>query len=959
MRVGFGRWLDKLKSLADGGLLVFCLAFAVYVLTVGPDVSLWDSGEFVCCAVGLDVGHPPGAPLYWLILRIATMLVPAAYAALACSVVSALCCAGAAAVLSLVVREVLLWWAECSSSVPSRLSLFAAQTSAGLAWAWADSVWAVAVETEVYGAASLLGFSLLLFALRWRHGGDGRLLALACLFVGLLAGVHWLGWLMLPLATAVVGERWGRRGMVMGFLGGCVAVPLLAWLASGHFFDFAALCDFAAVNVFCLPVGVGWAVGSVLVVALLLGLAAYWRGRRAGACALALLLVSVGFLSFAIPLLRGGVAAVSVSSPSDAQRLSDYMRRSQYGSRPLFYGPTYASRPDGFESEVSMRYDAAEGRYVPSEQVTDYSYPSDQKSLFPRMSIRDEEALWAYNVWASPEGWPDSIPSLGANIRFLLSYQMGHMMARYVMWNFCGRQNSRIGDGGYLSGNFICGIPSLDRARIHLEEYDSPAEGRYVLFGIPLILILIGCVLTVRGAPLRISLLLFAWVVVTGPALAFYVDMPPYEPRERDYIFILLFAALCVFLGFALWRIYIFAERWVGKLSNRLGLTGKRVVAAIAAFAVPTLMAVGGFAPHDRSGDTLVADMAKSVLDLCPADGVIVVGGDNDTYPLWYAQEVLDYRRDVRVVNFGLLSADWYVASLVRAGRGNAPLRMRHADLAARLRLQNTWLLPGGPDTLELKDLRPASETALGQSFYLPSDALWLSFADTSVVLHMAKESLDPAELLLLEMAAENSARRICLMPNVVPTESLGLRPYLKDIGPVAYLVPDTNDISPLGRWQLFNGAMHLPDSEAFSPSSDEIDQLDRLCLRRFCNDVAEDALARADVGSAVLALRSSLSWLPISLGSLDAEELRTARLLHRAGEKYLARRALTDIASRCSLTLRRAQALAEGAPATSRALVDGISPLTLELVDVLRETGNDDVALGLANLIRSLPVAQ
>ncbi len=959
MRVSLGRWLDRLKSLADGGLLVFCLAFAVYVLTVGPDVSLWDSGEFVCCAVGLDVGHPPGAPLYWLVLRLATMFVPAVYAALACSVVSALCCAGAAAVLSLVVRELLMWWSEGSGSSPSRLSLFVAQTSAGLAWAWADSVWAVAVETEVYGAACLLGFSVLLLALRWRRIGDWRMLALACLFVGFLAGVHWLGWLVLPLAAAVVGNLWGRRGMIVGFLAGCVAVPILAWLASGHFFDFAAMCDFAAVNLLGLPVGVGWALGTVLVVALLLGLAVYWRGRRVGDCALAVVLVSVGFLSFALPLLRSGSVAVSVSSPSDAQRLSDYMGRSQYGSRPLFYGPTYASRPDGFESEVSMRYDAAEDRYIPTEQVTDYSYPSDQKSLFPRMTLTDDEARWAYNIWASPDGWPDSIPSLGENIRFLLSYQMGHMMARYVMWNFCGRQNSRIGDGGYLSGNFICGIPAIDRARIHLEEYDSPSEGRYALYGIPLILILIGCVLTVRNAPLRISLLLLAWVAIAGPGLAFYVDMPPYEPRERDYIFITLFAVLCIFVGVALWRFFLLAERWLAAVSDGWRMRGRRIVACVAAFAVPALMAVGGYAPHDRSGDTLVSDMAKSVLDLCPADGVVVVGGDNDTYPLWYAQQVLGYRRDVRVVNFGLLSADWYVASLTRAGRGNAPLRMRHADLASRLRLQSTWLLPGGPDTLELKGLRPASETVLGQSFYLPSDALWLPFADTSVVVRVAKESLEPAELLLLEMAAENPARRICLMPNVVPAENLGLSPYLKNIGPVAYLVPDTNDISPLGRWQLFNGAMRLPDAAAYSPSSDEVDQLDRLCLRRFCNDVAEDALARADAGSALYALRSSLSWLPMSLGTIDAESLRAARLLHSAGDRYLARRALTDIASRCSLTLRRAQALADGAPATSRALVDGVAPLTLDLVDVLRETGNDDVALGLANLIGSLPVAQ
>ena len=184
-----GRLPNILKGWADGGLHVFCLAFFVYMLTVGPAVSLWDSGEFVCCAAGLDVGHPPGAPLYWLLLRLAVILAPAGSAAMACSVVSALCCAGAAAVLSLVAREVLLWWAE-GGAAPSRASLLVAQTAAGLSWAFADSVWAAAVETEVYGAAALMSFSVLLLAMRWRRTGGGRLVALACLLVGCSTNVH-------------------------------------------------------------------------------------------------------------------------------------------------------------------------------------------------------------------------------------------------------------------------------------------------------------------------------------------------------------------------------------------------------------------------------------------------------------------------------------------------------------------------------------------------------------------------------------------------------------------------------------------------------------------------------------------------------------------------------------------------------------------------------------------------
>lgn len=947
-----GRLPKVLKGWADGGLHVFCLAFFVYMLTVGPAVSLWDSGEFVCCAVGLDVGHPPGAPLYWLLLRLAVILAPAGSAAMACSVVSALCCAGAAAVLSLVAREVLLWWAE-GGAAPSRASLLVAQTAAGLSWAFADSVWAAAVETEVYGAAALMSFSVLLLAMRWRRTGGGRLVALAWLLVGGSAGVHWLGWILLPVSFAVAGSRFSRRAVVIGFFAGLAAVALLVWLASGHFFDLAFLCDVAAVNVLGLPVGAGWGVGALIVPVALLLAAAAWRGRMAGRCAAGCLLVSLGFLSYAVPLLRSGVAEVSVGAPSDAQRLSDYMARSQYGERPLLRGPSYASRPDGFVYEARMDYSDSLGRYVPVARPADYSFPSSQMSFFPRMTSRADEALWAYNVWASPSGWPDSIPSFADNLRFFFSYQLNHMMLRYVMWNFCGRQNSLIGDGGYLSGNFICGIRPLDDARLHMVEYDSPADGMFALFGIPLVLALAGLVVAVRRARLRVSFVLLVWLLLAGPALVVFLNVPPFEPRERDYVFLPLFGVLCVFIAIALWRVY-------SSLRARVSSRGLSLAWASAlAIAVPALMACQGFAPHDRSGDKLVDDLSVSVLNLCPPNSVIVVGGDNDTYPLWYAQQVLGCRRDVRVVNFGLLSSDWYVGRMMKPSRGADALVMTHGALALRRQLQPAWLLPGAvPDNLPLSSLRRAASTELGESFYLPTSNVSIRIAGQPVTLSVGKQSLEPAELLLLEILDENPSRPVCLMPDVIPAAELGLAPYVHDVGPLAYVEPDTAAISPLRRWQLLHGAVSLPDAQDYCPSPDEADQLSRLRLRSFCASVAEEAIARGDTDAALTALRSSLSWQPADCGAPDADALRVARLLYRAGDVYLSRKVLTTLASRLSLSLRRAQALSPHAPATAHALAAGLAPLALDLVDALRETGNADVAIALANIISSLPVA-
>lgn len=939
-----------LQGWAEGGLHVFCLALAFYLLTVGPAASLWDSCEFVCCAAGLDVGHPPGAPLYWLVLRLFTMVAPSGCEALACSVASALCCAGAAAVLSLVVREFGLW---AFPSVTGR-TLLVAQTVAGLTWAFADSVWAVAVETEVYGAACLLGFLALLLALRFRRVADGRLLLLGCLTVGMSAGVHWLAWLLLPVSAAVALARKGREAMSVGAVGGCVAVWILVWLASGHVFDFALLADVAAVNILGLPVGVGWAVGALAVPVALLAVAFVWRRSLLGHVATGLFLVLVGFSAYALPMVRGGVAAVSVSAPSDAQRLSDFMARRQYGSRPLILGPTYASRPDGFTSEVSLCYSDSLMRYVATERPVDYSYPTSELSLFPRMTVRSEEALWAYRAWANPDGWPDAIPSLADNFRFFASYQLGHMMMRYVMWNFCGRQNADIGDGGYLTGNFICGIPALDNARLHMVEYDEPRDGRYALFGLPLVLMVIGCVVTVRRAPARVSCALLLWGALCGPALALYVNMPPYEPRERDYIFLLLYAVLCLCAGVAVAGACALAERRLNGARRCVG----RLVAGVLALSVPALMVCQGYEPHNRSGNTIVDDLAVSMLDLCPEDAVIVVGGDNDTYPLWYAQEVLGHRRDVRVVNYGLLASDWYVRQLTRAGRGSAPLAMAHAPLAVEGRLQQTIIVPNDSMAVPISMARHAAQSELGESLILESDKVDIAMADTFVTVAIGKPFLEPQELLLLELVSQNPTRPVCLMPDVVPTADLGLDPYAADLGPLTYLLPDTSRLTPTRRWQLLTGAIHLPDAETYAPSADETAQIERLNLRTLCANVARDALDRGDAPSAVRALRLSLSWQPVECGRLDPETIRMAQLLATSGDVFLSRKVLTTVASRITLQLSRAQALAEDAPATARAIVDAHAPLTLELIDALRETGNDDVARSFANFVESLPVA-
>lgn len=924
---------NAIKSWAGCETLVFCLALFVYALTLRPGLALWDSGEFICAATGLDVGHPPGAPLYWLVLRLATILAPFAYTAAACNAVSALSCAAAAALLYRCVRLMLHWGAASLSSEARAV----AGVCAGLTWAFCGSTWAVAVETEVYGAASLLAFAILWAALRWQASREWRFVMLLALLVGVTAGVHWLGWLTLPIAGAVIGSAWGRKGMFIGAMIGSLAVPLLAWLASGHIFDLALLADIACVNLLGLPPMVGWAATVFLTIALLF-LTALWQKGVVGRIAAIAALTIIGFTTYAIPMLRAASGvAVSISAPSDPARLADYMARSQYASRPLFFGPTYSSRPNGVETEVKMYLDPTTNRYAPREVASRYSYPADQCVALPRMTETDEAALWAYRQWAAPDAWPDSIPSLAANLRFMTKYQMGHMMARYVMWNFCGRQNGQIGDGGYASGNFITGIAPMDRLALGLPQYDEPSEGRISLFAIPIFAALIGLSLLFQRKMRKMLFAVGLWIAICGPALAFYVNMPPFEPRERDYIFLTLYAGFCVAIGLCLAKTHSFlTER---KIPSRL--------ASIIAIAIPALMSIQTWPSASRRADTLPDDLATSVLNLCPPDAIVVTGGDNDTYPLWYAQQALAHRRDVRIVNYHLLAAPWHVASLLRAGRDNAPLVIPHGTMAARGDLSTAFLLPSGEDTLTLADFRDIQTTPFVCNPYIPTARLRIPLADTSVVVSPAAESLSPSALLLLEIIASNPDRTVCLMPGAV-TDDIGLTPYTRNIGPLTYVTPYPH--KPLDLNALID-AIHLPDAETYSPTDDETSQTSRLDLRGLCLAAARQSMASADDKTALRTLRKSFSWLPPRHSPTDTTLLATAAMLHDLGDVQLCRHALADVADVLSLRLRWADALAKTAPIVSRSMREAALAPTRRLIKTLRKTGNNDIATALADV--------
>ena len=934
-------FFNALKRQAENGSFVFALAFIVYLASLAPDLSLWDAGEFIACGSRLDVGHPPGAPLFWLLMRLATSLAPAAYAALACNVLTALCMATAAMLLSLVTRQLLLWQ-PCGLS---RRAVTVAQHVAGLFFAFSGSVWAVAVETEVYALAALIAFAMLWLALRWRRVGEDRLLFLLAFLCGLAAGVHWLAWLALPAVGVVIGSSRGRRGIFVGFFAAALLSISLVWFASAGAFSLPLAFELFAVNVFALKPGFAFAFAIIFGVALLFGAARapHHVVRSVASFAFSL---SLGFLLCLVPLIRASQGvAMSVSSPSDPFRLNDYLCRSQYGSRPLFSGPSYASQPSGVVSRCVTRL--ADDRYLSVEMPYEYLYPDSQLVFFPRMTEPDDASLYAYAAWSSSPNVPDAQPSFADNLRFFLRYQFGHMFLRYFLWNFCGRQNDHIGDGGFADGNFILGLPPLDQARLHISAYDDARHGCIQLFSLPLVACLFGIALFLARRRWRSAAVVAALALVSGPALALYLNMPPYEPRERDYVFIIFFAAMAIPLALA-----------VAHLFNALARRRLHILAVAIAVCLPALALVSGFQACNRSADHLPAALATSLLDACPPDAMLVVGGDNDTYPLWYAQEVLGHRTDVRVVNFSLLSAPWYASQMLRASHGSRPLRAQHLADVADLR-QLSLFFPESdsfPDSLSIADLADAHVAASSQSgifLFLPTRNVQVHLPDSAVTIHIDAPDLQSSEVLLLELLDSNPDRPLCLLPDVVDSHSLGLDPLIWDLGPLQFVVPDTAAVSPFRRWQLASSSFRLPDADSFLISPDEEQQLVRLHIRPMMCCAASEALQRSDDEGARQLLRRCLSWMPTSCAPADSNLIHMALLFNQAHDPGRARQILADVADHYADAYHMALAIALSDPMSSQNFMIREMAGIHSLLDALQVTGNSDIAVGLRDLIQ------
>ncbi|MBD1398343.1 DUF2723 domain-containing protein [Pontibacter sp. JH31] len=650
------------------GWVVFLIATTVYVLTLEPTASYWDAGEFIACSYKLLVPHPPGAPFYLLVGRIFSMFASdPTQVAWWVNLLSALSSSFTVLFLfwSITILSRRLLVKEGEAPTNGNLVLIMGAGAAGaLAYTFTDSAWFSAVEAEVYAMSSFFTAIVFWAMLRWEskvgESLSDKWLILIAYLIGLSIGAHLLNLVAIPALAFIYYFRLYQptwKGGLIAFLISAVIVMAILWGIIPGLPSLAGNVEVLFVNTFGLPFGSGIIFFVfLLVVAIFYGIrySIQHNIRILNTVILCFIFILIGYSSYMIIPIRSAYnPTIDENDPQDILSFVSYLKREQYGDRPLLYGPQYNAQPVAQE-EGAPRYVKGDEKYVVMGRKLETIYDSKDKTILPRVYSDQPQHLQEYKKWIDlKEG---QAPTFGQNMSFLLRYQLGHMYWRYFLWNFVGRESDVQQAGVLWFGKPTDGVP----------ERVVTSMARNCFYLLPLIIGIIGLIYQIRKNE-RDAFIVGLLFFFTGIAIALYLNQPPIEPRERDYTFAGSFYAFSIWIGLGVLG--------VAELLNRAlrNVTTSAAIATVVCLSVPAILAAEGWDDHDRSNRYHSVDSAKNLLDSVAPNGILFTNGDNDTFPLWYAQEVEGYRTDVRVAVLSYLNTDWYIDQMKRQAYASDP----------------------------------------------------------------------------------------------------------------------------------------------------------------------------------------------------------------------------------------------------------------------------------------------
>jgi hypothetical protein len=791
---------NKLNNLT--GWFVFLIATIVYFLTIEGTVSLWDCGEYITAANKLEVGHPPGAPLFMLLGRLFSFFAEPEMVAVWINRLSALCSS---------FTILFMYWSitmfgkkimqrkERNWSKGDQIATIGAGVVGALAYTFSDSFWFSAVEGEVYAMSSLFTAAIFWMILKWdaemigiKHGeiqdsrSPMRWMILIWFMFGLAIGVHLLGLLAVPaIAFVIYFNLWEKTNLKGIILTGLISVVVLAFVQEGIIPGTVALASWfevAFVNSFGLPFFSGTVFFFILLIVIFIWAFRYAKRKMKpllNTALWSLLFLLIGYGSFAVIVIRSNAnTPLDENDPENLVTLHAYLKREQYGSWPILNGnywnstladqstfgdgsPFFLRRfvvennATGIEAKAFIEekeanawvqskgggYSVKEKYFSSNESIRKQNKQVyAQNTFLPRMYYTsnnpNDPKIVAYKDWSgydasdvsdSDEDGADGLrlPRFSENMQYLFRYQMNWMYWRYFMWNFSGRQNDFQGHGDEMRGNWISGYSFIDDARLGSQENapyytkENPAHNNFWM--LPLVLGVIGIIFHFYRAP-KDAFIVFLTFFFTGIAIVIYLNQKPFEPRERDYAYAASFYAFAFWIGLSVLALYDVYKNFVkvdwknmmigfGSLTIlilffalfgggtilvtwlviafiglllmglafglRKALPNNSAAAGILTILtliVPYIMGQQGWDDHDRSEKTSAHDLAYNYLKSCEKNGIIFSVGDNDTFPLWYLQEVEGVSTDVRVCNTSLFDTDWYTNQMKMKMYDSEPL---------------------------------------------------------------------------------------------------------------------------------------------------------------------------------------------------------------------------------------------------------------------------------------------
>ncbi|WP_304720893.1 DUF2723 domain-containing protein [uncultured Alistipes sp.] len=705
----FKRWNNLV------GWAVFAVAAVVYLLTMEPVSSLWDCSEFIATSYKLEVGHPPGAPLFMMLARLATLFAfgNPEYVGMAVnamnSIASAFCILFLFWTITHLARRLVTRDGR-ELSAANVWAVLGAGAVGALAYTFTDTFWFSAIEGEVYALSSMFTALVVWLMLKWEEEADqphaSRWIVLIAYLMGLSIGVHILNLLTIPALVFIYYFRTTPSVTWRGLVGATLIAGAILLVINGIIIPYTvyvgAMFDLFFVNTLGLPVNSGMVFFAL---ALIGGLGwASWATHKRGKVLWNVVLLSttmilVGFSSYASVTIRAAAnPPMNSNKPDNPHALLSVLNRDQYGDRPLLYGAYYSAPPADYK-EKHVYYLDEDGKYKPASIITGYTHAPEFMHLFPRMWNRSKGEK-DYKQWAAYRTKTDYVrddsgelvrdaqgrplrqevvdfgrkrtfddgyglqtivePTFGENLSYFFNYQLSYMYWRYFLWNFVGRQSDIQPSASTITdGNWLSGIRFIDEA--FLGPQDSlPREiaenrGRNTYYFLPFILGLIGLVYQLNRDQRNFSIVMWLFIM-TGIALVVYFNSAPSEPRERDYVYAGSFYAFCIWIGFGVLAVRDFVA-WLTKRNN----VAAAAVATAVCMGVPTILAAQNWDDHDRSGRYMARDIGWNYLMSTLPNSIILNYGDNDTFPLWNNQEVYGVRPDVRIMNTSYLGGEWYI----------------------------------------------------------------------------------------------------------------------------------------------------------------------------------------------------------------------------------------------------------------------------------------------------------